>query len=192
MLSRALFRISPLLLGALTIACEGYSSDPVQPTPAIAIQVNPTSLILQPGQRGDVTIVLTRTNYSGGGEFFVEGNVPPGVSASFSQAQLPNGTVSTTLRLTAAATAQAAAGSVVVRARGSGVTDQTATITVLIAATGSLWPLTSDLAFLFQPSSSKPRATKPLHDVRTALHAIPDQTAAIILQHRDNRSLIDP
>lgn len=136
---RALVRISLLLLlllGALTAACGGYGSDP-QPTPAIAIQVNPTSFILGPGQRGDITIVLTRTNYIGSVEFFVEGNMPPGVSASFSQAQLPNGTISTTLRLTAAATAQAAAGTVVVRARGSGVTDQTATITVLIAATGS-------------------------------------------------------
>jgi len=135
---RALVRLSPPLLGVFTVACGGgYGSDSTGPTPAIAIQVNPPSVVLLPGQRGDITIVLTRTNYSGSVEFFIEGNVPAGVSGSFSQAQLPNGTVSTTLRLTAAADAQAAAGTVVVRARGSGVTDQTATITVLIAATGS-------------------------------------------------------
>jgi len=134
---RALIRSSPFALGLLAAACGGgYGSDP-QPTPAIAIQVNPTALTLQPGQRGDITIVVTRTNYSGSVEFFVEGNAPSGVSASFSQSQLPNGTVTTTMRLTAAATAPAGAGTVILRARGSRVADQTATILVTIAATGS-------------------------------------------------------
>ncbi len=134
---RLLAHLSPLLLGLLAAACGGsYGSDP-QPTPAIAIQVSPTSLTLAPGQRADITISLTRTNYTGDVQFFIEGNAPTGVSASFSQAQLPNGTVSTTLRLTAAANTPAGAGSVVLRARGSGVTDQTATVLVLIAATGS-------------------------------------------------------
>jgi hypothetical protein len=119
----------------MAAACGGYGS--VQPTPAIAIQLNVASVTLLPGQHGDVTVSLFRTNYTGTVDLFVEGNVPTGVSSSFSRAPLPNEVVSTTLRLTAADNATAATGSLVLRARGSGVADQTATILITIAATGS-------------------------------------------------------
>lgn len=132
---RLLVRTSPLWVGLLAVACGGYGS--VQPTPAIAIQLNLTSFSLSPGQRGDVTISLTRINYTGSVDFRVEGNAPPGVSTSFSRGPLPNDVPTTTLRIMVAANAQAGAGNIVVRARGSGVTDQTATILVTIAATAA-------------------------------------------------------
>jgi serine protease len=127
---RPLVRISPLAIGLLAVACGGYGS--VQPTPAIAIQLNLASVTLAPGQHGDVTISLTRTNYAGTVDLFVEGNAPTGVSTSFSRAPVPNEVVSTTLRITVAAGASAGTGSLIVRARGSGVADQTATIAVTV------------------------------------------------------------
>lgn len=125
-----LVRISPLVIGLLAVACGGYGS--VQPTPAIAIQLNLASVTLAPGAHGDVTVSLTRTNYAGTVDLFVEGNAPTGVSTSFSRAPLPNEVVSTTLRITVAAGASAGTGSMIVRARGSGVADQTATIAVTV------------------------------------------------------------
>ena len=115
---------------AFSAACGGYGT--VQPEPAIAIQLNLTSVSLPPGQHGDVTISVTRTNYAGEVTFFVEGNPPTGVSTSFSRGPLPNEVPTTTLSITVAANAQAGAGNLVVRARGSGVTDQTATIAITI------------------------------------------------------------
>lgn len=133
MTNRTFARLTPFLLGAFAVACGGYG-DPVQPAPAIAIQLNVTSVTLSPGQRGDITVSLFRTNYTGTIELFVEGNVPTGVSSSFSRGPLPNEVVSATLRLTADLSAPAGAGTVIVRARGSGVADQTATIALTVLA----------------------------------------------------------
>lgn len=132
MTNRAFARLTQFLLGAFTMACGSYG-DPAQP-PAIAIQLNVASVTISPGQRGEITVSLFRTNYTGTVDLLVEGDVPPGVSSSFSRGPLPNEVVSTTLRLTVADNANAATGSVVVRARGSGVADQTATLAVTVLA----------------------------------------------------------
>src|SRR5262245_8776101 len=112
-------------LAVLAVACGGYGSDSTGPTPAISIQANPTMIALSPGQRGDVTIVLTRTNYTGVVELVAEGNTPDGASLSFSGAPIPNERTTATVRITVAATAAPGSGTLTIRARGGGVTDQT-------------------------------------------------------------------
>jgi hypothetical protein len=135
----AFARLSPALLGIVTLACGAqYGSDPLpQQSPAIAIQVTPTAITLPQGWSTTDTISLTRTNYTGTVQLTVEA-VSTGLVATFSSASLPNGSTSTRLTITAEVTAPLASGSVVVRARGSGVLDQVATIAVAVQAPPSV------------------------------------------------------
>src|SRR5256885_5972156 len=43
-----------------------------------------------------------------------------------------------------------------------------------------------------EPSSGEPRPAQPAHDVRVVAHHAPHQSATIVLDHRDDRPLIDP
>src|SRR5438270_13185125 len=49
----------------------------------------------------------------------------------------------------------------------------------------------SSSSSVLEPPSGKPRPTQSAHNVRVLLHLFPHQPASIILNHGDDRSLID-
>src|SRR5439155_23451594 len=51
------------------------------------------------------------------------------------------------------------------------------------------WP---SWAFPREPPSREPRPAQPPHDVRIRLHDAPHQPGAVVLDHRDDRSLVYP
>jgi uncharacterized membrane protein len=98
---------------------------------AIGVSLSPPSLSLGQGASGDVTVTLTRTNFTGNINLTLEG-APQGVTGTFNPAAA-TGTSST---LTVQVGASVAAGnySLTVRAAGQGVTDQTAPLALVVTA----------------------------------------------------------
>lgn len=143
----------PLLASALVVAaCGGDTSGPPGPGPgpshSIALSLSASSLSVLPGQAGSVNVTLTRGGgFAGPVDLMLEG-APAGVTGVFAPATLSGGTVSSTLTLTAAAGSAPATHSLVVRARGQGVTDQTGAVALTISA-----PPAPDFIIAVQPAS---------------------------------------
>ena len=86
------------------------------------------------GPTAAIAVTVGRSGgYAGAIDLTVEG-LPTGLTASASPASVANGTTSSSITLTAAATAAAGTTSITVRAKGTGVTDQTAVLSLVVTA----------------------------------------------------------
>jgi len=122
-------------------ACGGGDDDTTgpTPTPAIGISVSPTSLSLAQGANGSVTATVSRSGgFAGSIDLSLEG-APTGVTASFSPASVAAGATTSTITITAAASTTPGNYTLTLRAKGTGATDQTASValTVTAVATGA-------------------------------------------------------
>ena len=130
-----------LIVVTAAAACGGGDDDTTgpTPTPAIGISVSPTSLSLPQGANGSVTATVSRSGgFAGNIDLSLEG-APTGVTASFSPASVAAGATTSTITITAAASTAPGNYTLTLRAKGTGATDQTASValTVTAVATGS-------------------------------------------------------
>jgi len=116
-------RLTILGLALLAAACGGGDGG-TTPTPTISVSIAGSVSLVQ-GGTGSTTVSITRGGgYTGSVTLSAEG-LPAGVTASFSPSTLSSETTST-LTLTGSGTATVGTGNFTVRAKGTGVTDATA------------------------------------------------------------------
>ncbi|MEP6621937.1 MAG: hypothetical protein ABJE47_21620 [bacterium] len=129
---------------AVIAACSSGSDSPATPptgttqTPAITVSAASSSVpITAGGATAAIGVTVGRSGgYAGAIDLSVEG-LPTGLSASASPASVANGSTTSSITLTATAAAAAGTASVTVRAKGTGVTDQTAVFSLVVTAATS-------------------------------------------------------
>jgi hypothetical protein len=122
------------LAAFLALATAGCGHDGVdQPVqPGIDILPAATGISITRGSPGTMNVAVRRDGgYAGSVTLTLEA-APAGVTGALDPATLPNGTTTSVLTLTVASTAAEGTAPVTVRARGTGVTDKTATIQLTV------------------------------------------------------------
>ena len=126
---------------AITIAASGAGvstqSTMVQLTvvqPTISLALSAPTLSVTTGQTGTTTVSITRSVGFSGAVSFVLESVPTGVTGSFASSPT-NGTTSV-LTVTVGATAVAGTYNMTLRGSAAGVQDKTATVVLIVAASG--------------------------------------------------------
>jgi hypothetical protein len=134
-------QIAVLSLTLALASCKG--DDPIGLTPAIALSVSPATISVQQGRNDSVVVLIRGVNgFASPVTLSVEG-VPTGVVAGFRSTSIPipaNTGVNTGLLIAVNAATAPGSHILTVRARGQGVDDRTATITlnVMPAPPGTL------------------------------------------------------
>src|SRR5215831_16668406 len=147
---RRLARCMVCLTGlAYTAACHDDTSTTPSSTPSFTIGLNPTTLTLTSGGSGTSTVTLTPANFSGNIALSVEG-APTGLTAAFNPSPA---TTTSVLTITTVASLAPGTYTLTVRGTASGLQDQTATLTVLVAAAGTG---TITLNFANCPAAERP------------------------------------
>ena len=118
------------ILGLALVAAACGGDGGTTPTPTISVSVAGSVSLVQ-GGTGSTTVSITRGGgYTGSVTLSAEG-LPAGVTASFSPSTLSSETTST-LTLSGSGSATVGAGNFTVRAKGTGVTDATASGSVTV------------------------------------------------------------
>lgn len=108
---------------------------PPPPPPSITIALSRTTVGVDAGSAAPpTTVTITRNSSFAGGavDLTVEGATPPTVTASVAPTRLEGTATTATLTVTTNAAAPAGTTNIVVRARGNGVSDVTATLAVTV------------------------------------------------------------
>jgi hypothetical protein len=108
----------------------------VREPPGIAIALNPTTLSLAQGQSGSTAVTLTRGGGFTGAVTVTAEGLPAGVTIA--PATIATGATAATLNVVTTAASPAGSHPITLRAAGTGVTDQTATLTLQITAPASI------------------------------------------------------
>ena len=138
-------RVVPAVLAvalAGVAACGGDKSTtepPPPPPPAgsISVAVSAPSLTVAPGGSQTTTVTITRLDSFTGAVSLALDGAPTGVTASFDPASVPGSATTSTLTVTTAASVAPGTYQTSVRARGQGVADRTATLSVVVAQSQS-------------------------------------------------------
>jgi len=150
---------------AALAACGGGGDDAPTgtggQTPTLSLSLSPTTLSVAQSGSGTVGVTIAR----GGGltanvDLSIEG-APTGVTGTFSPASLANGVTASTLTLNASSTATAGTANVTIRAKSTGVSDQTATValTVTAASSGGGFTITTAPATITQGGNAASTVT---------------------------------
>jgi len=126
--------IAVALAGLASTSCDSSTGNKEQ---KIAISVASASFTVGQGSNTDVLISIERTNFDKPVTLAVDGALPTGVTATFSQNPLVSGTSVSTLTIVVAPTVNPTTATFDLRASGDGVTDQTRTISLSVNVTGS-------------------------------------------------------
>lgn len=117
-----------------SLGCPGDTAAP--PTPAIAITTSASAVTMNQGASQNITVTVNRTNFTSPVTLTIEG-LPAGVTGAFSPASVPDGTTTSTLALSSTSTATPGTATLTIRAAGTGVTEQIATIALTVNVTGT-------------------------------------------------------
>ncbi len=126
--------LSTAALGLAVSACsgDGGTTPPPPPVQSIGVQLSSASGTVARGASGNTTVTVSRVgNYTGLVSLTAE-NLPTGVTAAFTPAQLTGTANSATAVFSVATTAAAGTSTITVRAAGSGVTAATTTYALTI------------------------------------------------------------
>ncbi|MBC8088765.1 MAG: hypothetical protein H7Z40_15985 [Phycisphaerae bacterium] len=102
-------------------------------TGSIALTSPSTAVTIPQGSSGSIPLTVARINGFATAVTLLAEGLPANVTATFTPALLPNGTVGSTLILAAAAGAIPGTSAVVVRAKGQGVADKITTVQVTVS-----------------------------------------------------------
>ena len=126
-----------VLAVAFVAACGGGDKGGTTPTPTPAgftVSLSSATLSAVVGGNASITATIARTgSFTGTVDLSTE-SVPAGVMAVFNPAQVTSGTTQTTLTVTAFATAVPGAYTFTIRGKATGLTDQTATVSMTVTA----------------------------------------------------------
>ena len=127
--------LAALVIVATLGACGGSSSsDAVVDPGSISMSLASSSGTIAPASTSTIAVSVGRTgSFSGPVDLSIEG-LPAGVTAAFSPAQIAAGATTSTATLTATSAAVAGPSTLTVRAKGTGVTDRTASYGLTVQA----------------------------------------------------------
>ena len=136
-----MMRILPRHFAAVCFALAAWGcSDPNGPDPAITLSLSVTTVAMRQSENQVVDVSVTRINgYEAPVSLSLEG-APVGVTAAFAPASLSSGRAASTLSLAATASAPPGTHTLTVRARGGGVADQTAVLTLTLTPAPAVVP----------------------------------------------------
>lgn len=120
------------LLFVLAAGCGLFGGED---DPAISLTPSSTTAVLQQAGSAPITIEIARTNFEKPVTLEIEGTLPSGVTAAFSQNPVSGTT--TTLNITAAGTATPGTAALTVTATGEGITEKAILIDVTVNIRGS-------------------------------------------------------
>ncbi|HEY6829625.1 MAG TPA: hypothetical protein VI259_22360 [Gemmatimonadaceae bacterium] len=142
-------RLAVLIVATAAVACGGGGdSTGTNPTPSIGLSVTPTSLSLTQGANSSVTATIARSGgFAGNIDLTLEG-APTGVTASLTPSTLTGAFTTSTVTITTAASTAPGNYTLTIRAKGSGVSDQTAAVALTVAA-----PATPSFTMSLAPTS---------------------------------------
>jgi hypothetical protein len=103
----------------------------------ITLALSQNSFTLLQGATNALAVTIERTNFEKPVTLSIQGTLPDGVTAEFALTSLPSGTSATTLTIEAAGNSALGPGSFTVRATGEGITEQTQTVSITVAVTGT-------------------------------------------------------
>lgn len=121
------------LFGLAAAGCDLITAD----KKSIAISADTPEVTVGQGTTSNVVITVTRNNFDKPVNLVVEGPLPTGLTATFTVNPVPNGTPTTTLRVTASGLANPSPSTLTIRASGEGVTEQTLNLDLTVNVTGS-------------------------------------------------------
>jgi hypothetical protein len=118
------------LVSAVLVSCSGGDSGPTDPgeTPSFSLTVNPTTILIDQGASGTLTVTIARAGGFSGSVQVTAEDLPPGVTAA--PLSVAAGSTSGSLVLSAATDAMVGQGSFTVRGAGSGVDPATRNVTI--------------------------------------------------------------
>lgn len=137
---------APLLLLAALACGDDDGNAPPPPTGGITVAVDSASRTVAPGGTTTIGITITRTTPFAGPVALSVESAQAGITGAFAPDTIGASATTSTLTVTAGATVAAGAYPITIRAKGAGITDQTATATINVTANPTI-------AFTVSPDS---------------------------------------
>lgn len=130
-------RLLPLLaLAVAPMACDD-DDDVTAPSGSIALAIDPATITVTQGQTGTIVASLARAGTVAGDISLVVEGAPATVLWDFTPDAVPVGSTTSSLTLSVDPAAPPGTYTLTVRARGTGVTDATKTVTLTVVAASS-------------------------------------------------------
>jgi hypothetical protein len=130
---RTFSAVTALVLAGVLVGCDSATGNK---DPQITLSLASSTATVGQGSASTVLVTIQRTNYTSAVTLTIEG-LPQGVTATFAPPSLADGSPTSTLTINAAGSAAPGNFTLTVRASGAGVTEQTATIALMVNVTGN-------------------------------------------------------
>jgi hypothetical protein len=130
---RSLARKLGSLFLALTAACGLFGDE----DPSISLAASTTNAVVQQSGSLAVTLEIGRTNFEKPVQLAVEGTLPTGVTAIFTQNPVAAGSNTTTLNISASGSAIPGTAALTIKATGEGIAEKAILIDVTVTVRGS-------------------------------------------------------
>lgn len=125
---------APLLLLAALACGDDDGNAPPPPTGGITVAVDSASRTVAPGGTATIGVTITRTTPFAGPVALSVESAQAGITGTFAPDTIGASATTSTLTVTAGPTVAAGAYPITIRAKGAGITDQTATATINVTA----------------------------------------------------------
>lgn len=126
-------QLRSVLLLSLLPACGLFGDE----DPSISLAASTTTAVIQQGESQSIALDIGRTNFEKPVQLEIQGALPTGVVASFTQNPVAASAASTTLTITAAPAATPGTAALTINATGEGVADRAILIDVIVNVRGS-------------------------------------------------------
>lgn len=145
----------PLLLLAALACGDDDGNAPPPPTGGITVAVDSASRTVAPGGTAAIGVTITRTTPFAGPVALSVESAQAGITGAFAPDTIGASATTSTLTVTAGATVAAGAYPITIRAKGAGITDQTATATINVTANPTIgFTLTPDAVSIQQGATA--------------------------------------
>lgn len=132
-MSRSVARRIGSFLLLLVAGCGLFGDD----APSIGLSASPAVAVVQQGASVPIVLEIARKNFEKPVQLVIEGALPSGVIAIFTQNPVPAGTSTTTLTISASGSATPGMAALTIKATGEGVADKATLIDVTVNVRGS-------------------------------------------------------
>jgi hypothetical protein len=133
-MSRNVIRKVGSFVLSLTAGCGLFGGED---DPSISLTASSTAVVLQQAATSPVTLDIARTNFEKPVTLALEGTLPTGVTATFTQNPVAAGNTTTTLNIAAGGAATPGTAALTIKATGEGITEKAVLIDITVNVRGS-------------------------------------------------------